>query len=141
MVFNKKVAPKSEEAFMEWYQNETEWSEDHSYDDPTNTSKDLQAFYMEIKDTFPAMNGPDASEDIDNPKVTDFCIGNNVIYATFAWSQAELAYKTMFKIANKHSIGFFDASGESGIFFPDSNGILQPLKKGNIQNKSWWRFW
>lgn len=141
MVFNKETAPKNEEAFMEWYQEETEWTEDHSYDDPANTSENLKAWFMEIKDTYPAMNGPYSSDDEDDPKVTDYCIGNNVIYAAFAWSQAEQAYPSMFNIAAKHNVGFFDASGESGIFIPDGKGNLKNIREQNKSVNPWWKFW
>ena len=141
MVFNKKVAPKNEPAFIKWYENQAEWSEEHSYDDPANTSDDLKNWFMEIIETFPAMNGPFATEDEDDPKATDFCIGNNVIYAAFSWSEAEQAYETAYKLASKHKVGFFDASGDNSILFPDENGNLIQIDKLNSKEKPWWKFW
>lgn len=37
MVFRQESAPKNEKAFMDWYNRQTEWTENHSYDDPENT--------------------------------------------------------------------------------------------------------
>ena len=129
MVFEKTAAPKNRKDFMEWYENQTEWSEDHGYDDPAVSSKDLQAWFMEIKKTFPPMNGPYApsDEEFDNMEddsyVTDYSIGKDVIYAAFAWSLADEAYETVKKLAKEYAVGFFDVSSDEGeIIFPDGEG-------------------
>ncbi len=70
--------------------------------------------------TFPPMNGPLASGNVDDPRVTDHCIGRLVIYSGFAWSCAEEAYTKMRSLAIKHHVGFFDVSAEDGeILYPD----------------------
>lgn len=91
---------------------------------------------MEMIKTFPAMNGPYAVDDPDNAFVTDYCIGKDVIYVTFAWSMAEKAYEVMKSIAEKHSVGFFDASADDGdILFPDSTGRNRPIDRpGNLSS-------
>jgi len=72
---------------------------------------------------YPALNGPYASDDVDNPKVTDYSVGKSVIYAAFGWSQADDALNTMFELAAKHGAGFFDVSGDNGgVWVPDSAG-------------------
>ena len=72
------------------------------------------------------MNGPYAVrrlEDPYNPKVTDHCIGQSVIYSAFRWSQCRGAYSTVFELARKHGIGFYDVSGAEGqVWLPDSKG-------------------
>jgi hypothetical protein len=60
MVFEKSKAPVNREAFMEWYDKQTEWNEDHSYSDISLTSAALKNWYKEITETFPPMNGSDA---------------------------------------------------------------------------------
>ncbi|MBK9455783.1 MAG: hypothetical protein IPO24_09440 [Bacteroidetes bacterium] len=57
MVFNKAAAPKTRAEFMQWYEVQTEWTEEHSYDDPTNTSGELSNGFMEVRQNVPAMNG------------------------------------------------------------------------------------
>ena len=64
--------------------------------------------------TFPPMNGPLASDEADNPMVTDYAVGRSVIYGAFAWSQANSAYEHVKNLAAKHGIGFFDVSSSSG---------------------------
>ncbi|MEZ5052877.1 MAG: hypothetical protein R2767_10985 [Chitinophagales bacterium] len=150
MVFRKEAAPKTRTDFMKWYQDQTEWTEEHSYDDPANTSTELRNWFMEMTQTFPAMNGPFASDDDDNPNVSDYSIGKDVIYVAFAWSLAEQAYTTMLKLAEKHGVGFFDVSSDNGdILFPD-NGKLKAIDNtttnsnnstGEKESKPWWKFW
>ena len=139
MVFRSEAAPKKKEEFMEWYDQQTEWTEDHSYDDPANTSEELRNWFMEMKNSYPPLNGPFALDDTDNIKHTDYCIGRDVIYAAFAWSEAESAYKLMIELAAKHQVGFFDASGSGDILIPKGNGTWQPLNNGD--QRPWWKFW
>lgn len=130
MVFKKEAAPKTRTEFLEWFDQQAEWTEDHSYDDPANTSPELQNWFSEMIKTFPPMNGPSASDDDDDsPYVTDYSIGNDVIYAAFSWSLAEQAYNKVLEFAEKHKVGFFNVSSDEGdILFPD-NGKLEPIDK------------
>lgn len=122
MVFEPSSAPKNRKEFMEWYAQQTEWEEDHSYQDHKVSTERLQAWFKEMVEYFPPMNGPLASEDDDDPKVTDHCIGKHVIYSAFAWSVAEEAHTKMRELAVKHSVGFFDVSANNGeIFFPNTS--------------------
>lgn len=75
IVFQKDAAPQRKKEFMEWYENQTEWTEDHSYDDPANTSDELRNWYVEMQENFPDLNGPDVDEDIGHPNETDYSIG------------------------------------------------------------------
>lgn len=135
MVFEPSAAPKSRKEFMVWYAQQIKWSEDHNYQDHAVASAALQNWLKEMIEYFPPMNGPLASDDVDDPKVTDHCIGKNVIYSAFAWSVAEDAYPAMRALAIKHSVGFSDVSADNGeILFPGS----APNEK--IQ-KTWWKFW
>ena len=131
MVFRPEAAPRTRPAFMNWYHDQTQWAEGHSYDDPAITSGDLRSWFLEMIETYPAMNGPYAKEeDEDNDFVTDYSIGKDVIYAAFSWSLAEKAYEKMKALAEKHKVGFFDASANEGdILLPDENGKHQPIDK------------
>jgi predicted RNA polymerase sigma factor len=122
MVFEKTKAPRTEVEFMEWYELQTSWNEEHDYQNSSITSLSLQNWYMDMKKTFPPMNGPDAptDEQLENNEeledyLTDYSIGKDIIYAAFAWSQAEAAYELALKLAKKHGVGFFDVSGEGEI--------------------------
>jgi hypothetical protein len=119
MVFEPTAAPRARGDFMAWYEEQTEWSEPHGYDDPKVSSPSLRAWFMEMIETFPAMNGPHASDDFDDARVTDYSVGKDVIYACFAWSQVDPAFQAMATLAKKHGVGFFDVSAdEDAIVFP-----------------------
>ncbi len=138
MVFRTEAAPKTRAEFMSWYRDQTKWAEGHSYNDPVVTSDELRNWFTEMITIFPAMNGPYAAKNLDNELVTDYCIGRDVIYVTFAWSIAENAYEVMKSVAGKHKVGFFDASANDGdILFPDGNGtnisIDRPDNLSSIQ--------
>lgn len=136
MVFESSSAPRERDAFMAWYRKQAEWSEGHDYQDPKVCPEKLRAWFLEMIEQWPQMNGAHASDDeIDNPKLTDYSIGKEVVYACFAWSCAEEALGAMRASARKHDIGFFDVSAEKGeIVFP---GDWDQIGNG----KPWWKFW
>jgi hypothetical protein len=135
MVFEPSVAPQERAAFLEWYAEQTQWSEGHHYNNPGVASPSLQRWFNDMIQYYPPLNGPLASDDVDNPKLTDHCIGSHVIYSAFAWSCAEDAFRTMKSLALKHRVGFFDVSATDGeILFPD-------LHQTERVPKPWWRFW
>ena len=130
MVFEKTRIPTTRAEFMAWFEKQTEWSEEHDYQSVSVSSPALQNWFMEMKDTFPPMNG-DYAPDIDLPDedleshVTDYSIGREVIYAAFAWTVADEAYELMRKLAKKHDVGFFDVSSDNGdIILPDGSMIV-----------------
>ena len=123
MVFDPDGPPPDRAGFMDWYFPQTEWAEDHGYDDPQVCTTALRSWFLEMIKAYPAMNGPYAVDDPDHPKVTDYSVGRAVIYAAFAWSEAEGAYRAMFELAKKHKVGFFDVSADDGeVWMPTPNG-------------------
>ena len=130
MVFEKTKAPGTKKEFMDWYEKQTEWGEDHDYQTIGVSSPALQSWFMEMKETFPPMNGEyapgdeaiEADEEWES-RLTDYCIGRDVIYAAFPWSQAEEAYELVRNLAQKHGVGFFDASGDEDVILPDGSKI------------------
>lgn len=136
MVFRKEKAPKKRKDFLEWYYKKTEWTENQNYNNAHKASKNLRNWYLEMKQTFPPMNGPDSPSSEEWGKLeeigldaylTDYAIDQDIIYAAFAWSVAEEAYKAVYTLAEKYGVGFFDVSGEAGnIFFPE-NGKLKKI--------------
>lgn len=57
MVFEKDKAPPTKKEFMAWYEKQTEWGEDHDCQTISVSSLALQNWFMEMKGTFPPMNG------------------------------------------------------------------------------------
>ena len=64
-----------------------------------------------------------ATDDVDDPRLTDYCVGTNLVCAAFSWSQAEQAYKAVVLKAQKHGLGFLDiSSSTSDVWGPSSDG-------------------
>ena len=123
MVFDPAAAPRDKTSFVAWYDALTEWSEPHDYDDPANAAPCLQAWYRDMIQVFPAMNGPDASDgNIDNPMCAGYTCAKEAIYVDFRWSVAETAYDHVRTLARDHRIGFFDVSDDGSIWFPSPDG-------------------
>jgi hypothetical protein len=123
MVFDSANAPEGRDEFIAWYDEQTQWKEQHGYNDPSAPSPKLRAWFDEMRKEFQPMNGPFATEDFDDPKVTDYSLGRSVIYAAFAWSEAENARERTFDLARKHGVGFFDVSAENGgVWLPVAGG-------------------
>src|SRR5688500_6677093 len=102
LVFRPEAAPKNEAEFLKWFHEQAKWSEGHSYDDYAVTSQELRNLFMDMKESFPALNRPFASDVDDLEKYGDYCIGRDVIYTTFGWPTAEEAYETSLRLAKKH---------------------------------------
>ncbi len=132
MVFEKSKSPRTKEEFMKWYDEQTEWGEDHDYQTPSVSSAALQNWYQSMKNIFPPMNGIDAptedelqkNEDLEE-RLTDYCIGRDVIYVAFSWSLANEAYEKVKQLAKQYDVGFFDVSAEDGdIVLPDGTKVV-----------------
>ena len=144
MVFSPAAAPKTKPEFMAWYDAQTVWSEDHSYDDPNGTTPALQAWLHEMERTFPDMNGSNVTTEHTSAYETDYSIGSVAIYAAFSWSLAGEASETAQRLAQKYQVGFWDPSFESPILLPE-NGKLKPMdevdKPSTNSTKPWWKLW
>lgn len=149
MVFDAAAPPSDHDGFMAWYRKQTEGDESHGYDNPDVTTPELRGWFFDMIEQFPAMNGPHASQDDDDPKVSDYSISRSVIYVAFTWSQAELAAQTTFRLAEKHGVGLFDLSSEEGqVWMPNDRGQYVCINGDDSVNgdngsptKRWWQFW
>jgi hypothetical protein len=124
MVFEPKDAPREKDAFLDWYEEQTQWPEGQPYDGRSETTPNLAAWYADMRRDFPNMNGPDAYEpahDEDNSRLTGYTLGKSVIYVHFRWPEAKAAYATLRALAVKHRVGFFNVSASDGeIWFPST---------------------
>jgi hypothetical protein len=112
MVFEPDAVPASHAEFLDWYAGQTKWGEDHGYDDPALSSASLRAWFADMIEIFPPMHGRFARERgaEDGASSSDYAIGADFIYVSFAWSEEEAAYMTMARLAEKHHLGLFNAS-------------------------------
>ena len=126
-VFAPEAAPKTRVDFLAWFEQQTTWQEPHGYDDPVVSVPALRDWFLDMITGFPAMNGPYAPKGVseDDLRLTDYSIGKSLIYVAFAWSKAETAFDTMFRLAEKHRVGFYNVSSSIGdVWLPDSSGKL-----------------
>ncbi len=140
MVFDASAAPRERDAFMEWYDGQCEWSEDHGYDDVKVSPIELQEWFHEMRKSFPPMSGEfapiDDDEDEDVSHLADYSIGREMIYGCFSWSCARKTFATVRGLAIKHRVGFFDVSANRGeILFPGD------VVRGPKLRQAWWHFW
>ena len=122
MVFAPEAAPSKRAAFLDWYDEQTEWDEDQAYDNPAVSSPALQAFYAELSTEFPPVEG-ETEEDAG----TEYTIGSSLIYISFLdWDKIDRAHEAVFSLAGKHGLGFFDVSSDlAETWLPDNKGGLR----------------
>lgn len=133
MVFDPTAAPRQRHEFLAWYTIQVQGRESHGYNDPAILTPALRAWFDEMIETFPPLNGPLAGGDPDDPKVAEYCLGRSMILAGFAWSEADAAYDLVKKLARSHGVGFFDLSGEDGdIWWPTAPWKLSCEARGEI---------
>ncbi|MFI2363009.1 hypothetical protein [Promicromonospora sp. NPDC019610] len=115
----------TDEGFSEWWDAQSEWTEDHSYSDVGVTTADLQAFYRDLAQVFPPMNGPGAPTEEairDDPELksrtSSYAIGTSLVYVAFAWSQVKEARRVFAALAEKYGVAVAWVSDDSSIVRP-----------------------
>jgi hypothetical protein len=123
MVFAPDAAPFKRPAFLDWYEAQTAWTEDHDYDAPAVAAPALQAFYADLAADFPPVPA-----NVDEPESgTDYTIGRALIYMSFLdWDRIDAAWEAVYRLAAKHELGFFDVSSDlAEVWLPDRKGGLR----------------
>jgi hypothetical protein len=123
-VFEPQDNLRERRAFLEWYHTQTNWLPGIDYTNPKNATPALRAWYVDMIDTFLPINGPDRPPigEIAQHPSADYCVGPMFIYVAFAGLNSRNAYKKTVSLAARHRVGFFDASGNSEVWFPKSTG-------------------
>ena len=128
-VFDPRPELRDRATFEDWYDERTEWEDELDYNDPANTTPSLQGWFHEMRQVFAPLNGPFAPADAGEgatDKLADYTIGPDIIYVAFSWSSTEEAYELCLRLADKHGVGFLDASGPEGAaWFPSPVGPLE----------------
>jgi hypothetical protein len=133
MVFDPDLAPAAGEV-GEWYGEvmETNAGSDDfaaAFDPASGQSDRLRVFYDAMRPRFPAMNGPDQTEDVDNERVTGYEFYPGFVYMDFRWSASEAAAEAVSALARRHGLGLYDPQGDEIILPGD-----RPKASG-----PWWR--
>lgn len=132
MVFERSKAPASKLEFMRWYEEQVDWDDNWNYEDESNTAPALRAWFLEIIKTYPPMNGKYApseealeEDETLEDRMTDYSIGENIIYAAFSWDECADAYELSLSLAKKHGLGFFDVSEDDGHVILSDDSLLE----------------
>lgn len=122
MIFDPAHAPRDREAFAKWFAEQVDWDEAHDYMNPQSATAAVRRWYDAIRAEYPAMNGPDATDDDDEiDRAGDYNFGPHFVYVTYPWSLAEEIYDRVRALAVEKQVGFYDVSNdedEQEIYFP-----------------------
>jgi hypothetical protein len=61
----------------------------------------------------------------ENDWTTDYSIARDLIVVAFPGSKGAQAHELTRGLAGKHGVGFFDASGDGGVWFPTTGETLE----------------
>jgi len=114
--------------FPAWWADQSAWEGGHDYNSPDVASPAVRAFFDELIQTFPPMNGPLAVDDFEpESRITDYSIAPDFIYAAFAWSESDAAGERFAELGEKHGLAMA-AFGEATplIIRPE---VVTPKKK------------
>lgn len=132
VVFDPRLELRDRAVFIDWYESRTMWADGLNYNEPSNASPSLQAWFREAVETFPPFNGRLRPADFaSNEWAADYAIGVDIIFTGFPSQKAGPAYELTRRLASKRGLGFFDASGDAGAWFPAANGSLELVHIGD----------
>jgi hypothetical protein len=127
LVFDPVSAPRDLVEFHDWLESEENLVGD-VFNDPTLTTPELRAFYLEMIEKFPDYNDDSFDPDLATDYATGYEIGPKSIAMEFRWTVAEEVYDHVRALSVKKRVGFFDQSGDASFHFPDDE--LQPQSEG-----------
>jgi hypothetical protein len=113
--FAPERAPADDVSLLAWFEEQAEWSEPHSYADAAVTTPALRAFYHELIDTYPPLNGPDAPEFDDHIEFASYSIGYSIVYVGFGWPVATQARELFLNLGTKHKVSICEISEKSPV--------------------------
>lgn len=127
MIIEPTTVPTSTHAaFMSWYEETTEWSDDRDYSTTDGSTDSIAAFYNAITEHFPDLNAADDLDDedeIDDDTAADYTIGDDFLYISFGYAVAEDAAQRCLELAKANNLAFIDISGTTTIHFPDGSTL------------------
>jgi hypothetical protein len=133
-VFEPKLEFRDRQTFVNWWEERTAWRDGLNYYDPANTTPKLRAWFNDMIEIFPPLNGP-----LSKPNVFDrntgweaeYTIAHELISVGVPTFKASMAYETSIRLAAKHSVGLFEASeSPSAAHFPRDNGTMEKANEG-----------
>lgn len=123
LVFDPSHVPSGRKAFLDWWDAQGDWSsEPHPHDDPGFTTPRLRAWFMEMIERHPPLNGPYAVS--RHRRAADYCIGRFLIYIAISIDK-QATHERAFELAGKHGLGLYEPSSPKGeIWLPGTGATL-----------------
>jgi len=130
-VFDPRDDLRDPTAFSKWYRARTSWEGEVHFDEAPNSTASLQAWLQEMLELFPPMNGTrrPSFEDAERwDRAADYAIAPDLIYVSFSSAKAGFVYDTVYRLAAKYGVGFYNVSDSQGeVWFPRPEGGLESL--------------
>lgn len=130
MIIEPTTVPTSTHAaFMSWYEETTEWSDDRDYSTTDGSTDSIAAFYNAITEHFPDLNAADDldaeddEDEFDDDTAADYTIGDDFLYIGFGYAVAEDAAQRCLELAKAKNLAFIDISDTTTIHFPDGSTL------------------
>ena len=121
--FDPSAAPRDRKGLLQWLGALQEDNGEPPSDDLESLTPPLRAWFREVMEVFPSLNGPHSTENYDDPKATDYELNRDYVVACLAYSQANVAFSHMKELAEKHHLGFFNISSPTGeLWLPSPDG-------------------
>lgn len=121
MVFLPSVAPRDRDDFLDWFDAQTEWDEDHAYRDPAVCAPPLKAWFAELSAAFPMLETRRQS-----PREAEYSLGRSMIHVVFSRPLANEAGTLVLAAAERQGLGAFDAGSDEGTLWrPGKSGKLE----------------
>ncbi|MBI1362070.1 MAG: hypothetical protein GC155_17475 [Alphaproteobacteria bacterium] len=136
VVFESGAAPEDRAEFLAWYTEAARLGDCILSSDPATTSPHLRAWYRNMIEQFPPIDGPDAVwiGDRDNQCVADYRFTPVAVFVAFQWEASRHAHRQAIKLARNHRVGFFDASGEdTAVWGMSSKGAYTILHRNTAK--------
>lgn len=121
MVFVPAAAPRDRDDFLDWFDEQTEWDEDHAYRDPAVCAPALKAWFTEVSAAFPVLETRRR-----DPREAEYSLGRVMIHVVFPRPLAAEAGALVRAAAERHGLGAFDAGSDDGTLWrPGKSGRLE----------------
>lgn len=128
-VFDPRDELRDPSTFRSWYVQRVKWEGIVHFDEAPKSTDLLQAWFRDMAEIFPPMNGLRRPPFEDTERwnwVADYSFTTDLIHVGFLSAQQKLAYDSVYRLAARHRVGFYDVSGSPGeVWFPTRAGGLE----------------
>lgn len=131
MVFDPDIAPRNDEGFHAWFQNEVDDETGTASQDSAIAVTDaIHQWYREMREMFTPSNGPDKVELPTNAsparalRTCEYYFRPRSVYLCFRWPAQDMARAAASTLAKEFGLGYYHVSAQHGqAVFPDGTTV------------------